>query len=151
MFELKVPPPVVMVLTATAMGLLAMATPRLAWPLLPRMLAGLAIALAGGAVAAAGARAFRRAATTVNPLKPHKASSLVTTGVYRFTRNPMYLGLLCVLAGWTVFLAAPLALAGPVAFVLYIGRFQIAPEERVLSSLFGADYAAYRARVRRWL
>jgi protein-S-isoprenylcysteine O-methyltransferase Ste14 len=63
----------------------------------------------------------------------------------------MYVGLLFVLVGWAVFLSSPLALVGPLAFFLYIGRFQIAPEERVLSKLFGNEYANYRAKVRRWL
>lgn len=79
------------------------------------------------------------------------ASSLVTNGVYRFTRNPMYVGLLLALSGWAAFLSSPSALVYLVAFVLYMNRFQIEPEERVLASRFGADYAAYRTRVRRWL
>lgn len=94
---------------------------------------------------------FRRANTTVNPLKPQAASSLVTAGIYRYTRNPMYLGLLFLLVAWAVLLSSPFALLGPVAFVTYISRFQIVPEERVLAALFGAEYAAYQAGVRRWL
>jgi protein-S-isoprenylcysteine O-methyltransferase Ste14 len=73
------------------------------------------------------------------------------TGIYRFTRNPMYIGLLMTLLGWAAFLASLPALLFVIAFVLYMNRFQIQPEERALSSLFGADYAVYRARVRRWL
>jgi len=84
-------------------------------------------------------------------MKPEKASSLVTTGIYRFTRNPMYLGLLFVLFAWAVFLASVWALLGPVAFVFYIDRFQIAPEEAILAGMFGAAYTEYKARVRRWL
>jgi protein-S-isoprenylcysteine O-methyltransferase Ste14 len=84
-------------------------------------------------------------------MKPASASSLVSSGVYRITRNPMYVGVLLVLVAWATFLAAPLALPGPLAFVLYIGRFQIAPEEAVLGKLFGAEYAEYKAKVRRWL
>jgi protein-S-isoprenylcysteine O-methyltransferase Ste14 len=63
----------------------------------------------------------------------------------------MYLGLLCLLIAWAVYLPSLWAFAGPVLFVGYIGRFQIAPEERALSALFGAQYSAYQARVRRWL
>jgi protein-S-isoprenylcysteine O-methyltransferase Ste14 len=76
---------------------------------------------------------------------------LVTTGVYRFTRNPMYLGLLLTLLAWAAFLFNPVALLFVPIFVLYINRFQIKPEEQVLSSLFGAEYMAYKGRVRRWL
>ncbi len=87
----------------------------------------------------------------MNPIKPGAASSLVSSGVYRFTRNPMYLGLSVTLLGWAVFLSNWLALLAVPVFVLYINRFQIDPEERVLSSLFGAEYAAYKEKVRRWL
>jgi protein-S-isoprenylcysteine O-methyltransferase Ste14 len=115
------------------------------------MLAAATIALVGAAFTIAGIVSFRRAKTTVSPLKPESASSLVSSGVYTITRNPMYVGLLSLLVAWTVFLSSPLALVGPLAFFLYIGRFQIAPEERALSNLFGSEYANYRARVRRWL
>ena len=77
--------------------------------------------------------------------------TLVATGVYSFTRNPMYLGMVLVLLAWTVFLASPWTLAGPALFALYITRFQIVPEERVLAELFGNSFAAYRKRVRRWI
>ena len=109
------------------------------------------LAVAGIAISALGIASFKRAGTTVNPMKPELASLLVSSGVYRLTRNPMYVGLLLVLLAWAMFLAAPLALSGPLAFVLYIGRFQIAPEEVALSKLFGAEYVEYKAKVRRWL
>jgi protein-S-isoprenylcysteine O-methyltransferase Ste14 len=99
----------------------------------------------------AGMVAFRRAKTTVNPIKASAASSLVTRGVYEFTRNPMYLGLFLTLVAWAVFLASPLAVLWVAVYVAYINRFQITPEERVLSALFGGAYEAYKARVRRWV
>jgi len=63
----------------------------------------------------------------------------------------MYVGLLCVLVAWAVFLSSAWALLGPVAFVLYITRFQIEPEERALAKLFASEYTDYQAKVRRWL
>jgi len=75
---------------------------------------------------------------------------LVTGGIYRFTRNPMYVGLLLVLVAWATFLSSLWTLVGPLAFVLYITRFQIKPEESALATLFGQPYADYRAKVRRW-
>ena len=84
-------------------------------------------------------------------LKASLASSLVIRGVYRYTRNPMYVGLLLTLLAWAVFLANPLAALWVVVYVLYITRFQIIPEERVLASLFAAEYEAYKGRVRRWV
>jgi protein-S-isoprenylcysteine O-methyltransferase Ste14 len=132
-------------------GVSLIGRPPLDVPTLVRVFLGAALALAGGVISLSGVIAFRRAKTTVNPLKPQNASSLVTTGVYGFTRNPMYVGLLFVLLGWAAFLFSPWALVGPLAFVLYIGRFQIAPEERALVALFGPAFITYAARVRRWL
>jgi len=103
------------------------------------------------AIGSAGMVSFWRAKTTMNPTKADAVSSLVTGGVFRFTRNPMYLSLLLYLLAWAVYLSSWLALLLLPAFVLYINRFQIRPEERALSSLFGSEYAAYKGRVRRWL
>lgn len=98
-----------------------------------------------------GLLAFRAARTTVNPLHPERATALVSGGIYRITRNPMYVGMLCLLLSWATFLASLPAFVGPVLFVLYITRFQIIPEERILRERFGESYAAYAQRVRRWL
>jgi len=149
--ELKIPPPAVVLLIAAAMWGLSLATPLAFVPERICLFAGIAIALAGAATAIAGVIAFRRAKTTVNPLKPETSSSLVTTGIYRFTRNPMYVGLALALLGWAVFLASIWALPGPLIFALYMTRFQIVPEERVLLGLFGTTYSEYQAEVRRWL
>jgi len=149
--ELKIPPPAVAVLIAGAMWGISLVTPAIDLPRPVRLAAAIVIALAGGVVALSGAIAFRRAGTTVNPMKPHTASSLVTTGIYRITRNPMYVGDVFVLVAWAIFLSAPWTLAGAPAFVLYMNRFQIAPEERVLLAKFGANYSTYTAKVRRWL
>jgi protein-S-isoprenylcysteine O-methyltransferase Ste14 len=108
-------------------------------------------ALIGLACGAPAFRAFGRARTTINPVDIDAASTLVTDGIYRYTRNPMYLGLLALLAAWAVYLGVGWALLGPMIFVAFITRFQIMPEERVLQGKFGAAYADYRARVRRWV
>lgn len=115
--------------------------------------AGVAIALAvvGTALAVAGMLEFRRARTTVNPLNPDSTSALVVKGVYRISRNPMYLGLAIVLLGVAVYLSHPLAPLGIVLFVAYITRFQIIPEERALRALFPGDFKEYADQVRRWL
>jgi protein-S-isoprenylcysteine O-methyltransferase Ste14 len=149
--ELRVPPPIVAALAAAAMWLLAFAWPPVAVGATARVAAAAVVAIAGGAFSAAGVLAFRRARTSASPMKPECASSLVTTGVYSITRNPMYVGLFLVLVAWAVFLASPASLVGPVAFVAYIGRFQIEPEERALSAMFGPVYAKYKSSVRRWL
>jgi len=120
-------------------------------PRLFRLLVAVLLFAVGVAVALGGVASFRRARTTVNPLKPETTAALVATGVYSFTRNPMYLGMVLVLLAWAVFLASVLSLAGPARFALYITRFQIVPEERVLADLFGESFAAYKRRVRRWI
>lgn len=149
--ELKVPPPVVALLIAAAMWGLSLLVPPVVPPTTLRIVIAIAIACAGIGIDIAGAVAFRRASTTINPLQPQATSSLVTTGVFRFTRNPMYVGMTVVLFAGAVWLASLPALLGLPAFVLYISRFQIAPEERALAKIFGDAFADYRSRVRRWL
>lgn len=149
--ELKIPPPLVGLACALLMAGAGYAFPGLPLATLPRALAAGVFVLAGLAFDVAGLVAFRRARTTINPLRPQNSSSLVSGGVYRLTRNPMYVGMACILVGWAAWLAQPLALLGPVIFVLYITRYQIRPEERMLEKLFGAGFTAYAAKVRRWL
>ena len=149
--EHKVPPPLV----AVAVGLIMWGLSLLGMGALPRNHlstgAAIVIAVLGVAAAVFGNVSFRRAKTTVNPFKPETASSLVTSGIYRVTRNPMYLGMLLVLVGWAVFLANGLAVIAIALFPAYITRFQIKPEERALMALFGEQYASYSSRVRRWI
>src|SRR4051812_19610819 len=111
----------------------------------------LAVVAVGVAFGAAGLLSFRRVRTTVNPTTPDAASSLVATGIYRFTRNPMYLGFALLLTGWAIYLSNVLAFAGPMIFVLYINRFQIVPEERALAAKFGTAFDDYKRRTRRWI
>jgi protein-S-isoprenylcysteine O-methyltransferase Ste14 len=94
---------------------------------------------------------FVRAGTTVDPLKPEAATALVTSGIYGWTRNPMYLGLSIVLLGWAIRLGTLSPFAGPLLFVPLIERAQILPEERALRVVFGKDYEQYCRRVHRWL
>ncbi|NML16896.1 methyltransferase family protein [Azohydromonas caseinilytica] len=151
LLELRIPPVLLVLITGAGMFLLARAFPRWTMPLPGRVPLALALAATGAAVALAGVAAFRRARTTVNPITPQASSALVVSGVYRFSRNPMYLGFLLLLCGWAVLLAhAPAALLLPL-FVAWMNRFQIRPEERALAARFGDGYAAYARRVRRWL
>jgi len=149
--ELKLPPLVLVVIAAALMWVASYAVPMLNFSLPARILWSSSLALIGAAVCFSGIVSFRRAKTTVNPTKPDSTSSLVVSGIYSYTRNPMYVGFALVLLGWAVFLSNLVALALVLVFVVYINRFQIQPEERVLSSLFPHDYPAYRARVRRWV
>lgn len=149
--ELRIPPPIVMLLTGILMRLASSAVPSLAFPIPARVALAVALAVAGFVVASVAFFSFRRVRTTVDPRKPDEATNLVAAGLYKVTRNPMYLGLLLILAGWAIFLANAMAFVFLPVFVLYLNRFQIEPEERALALKFGAQYAAYKARVRRWL
>jgi protein-S-isoprenylcysteine O-methyltransferase Ste14 len=134
------------------MWLVACSAPALAltrWP--AREIAAVCVAAAGLVVGIAGVISFRRARTTVSPITPEMASSLVVSGLYRRTRNPMYLGMLLVLSAWALFLSNPIACVFLPAFILYLNKFQIEPEEAALASLFGPEFTAYKTTVRRWL
>jgi len=94
---------------------------------------------------------FLKQKTTVDPRKPQKASSLVTNGLYAFSRNPMYLALLFILLAWCLYLGNAFNYLIAALFVGYMNRFQIFPEEVVLQEMFGKAYVAYCSKVRRWL
>lgn len=116
---------------------------------------GLAISaiclIAGLLFCVAGVLSFKRAHTTVDPLHPEKTTVLVRSGVYNFSRNPMYTGFALVLIAWNIWLASVWAAAGVLVFILYMIRFQIVPEEKALKQKFGKEFVQYQAEVRRWL
>jgi protein-S-isoprenylcysteine O-methyltransferase Ste14 len=149
--ELKIPPVAVVLICAAIMWALDASgiAPEIEFP--GRVAIAAILAAAGVGVTIAGVAAFRSARTTVNPMRPDEASKLVVRGVYRMTRNPMYLGFLLLLLAWAAFLANVGVLVVVIAFVLYMNRFQIAPEERALAALFGPQFDGYKQRVRRWL
>ena len=149
--ELRVPPPVVALLAALAIWGLRRAFPE-EGVFIPgrRIVYGTLLGL-GILVIVAGLIQFRLARTTVNPMKPDTTSSLVTGGIYRLTRNPMYLGLALVLLAVVAFFSNPLGLVAVVFFVAWMELFQIAPEERALRARFGQTFDEYCGRVRRWL
>jgi protein-S-isoprenylcysteine O-methyltransferase Ste14 len=149
--ENRVPPPLVGAGVAALMYGAAWLSPALDFPLPGKTWIAVAIAGIGLGIDIAGAVQFWRARTTINPLSPQKASALVTGGIYRWTRNPMYLGMAALLLAWGLHLANVAALAVILLFVTYLTRFQIRPEERALEARFGSEFAAYCERVRRWL
>ncbi|MGE5668509.1 MAG: methyltransferase family protein [Betaproteobacteria bacterium] len=149
--DLLIPPPVVAAILGAAMWAInrALDAGRIESGLLT-LVAG-ALFITGMFVMAMAVKSFVAAKTTINPLKPSRASRLITDGVFRLSRNPVYLGDFLILAAFAVWLGQPANLVLLAAFVGYIDRFQIRPEEKALSALFGAEYTAYCARVRRWL
>ena len=148
--EHRVPPPFVMVVVAVLMWFAHVWLGNdLAFGLL--LVLGLAFCVAGVAVAVTGFRTMVAARTSPSPTQIDLAKHLVTGGIYTRTRNPMYLGMVILLIGLECVFANAWLLLGPLAFVLFIQRFQIVPEERVMHEKFGTEYDAYRRRVRRWI
>lgn len=105
----------------------------------------------GGIFGLLGLVQFYRHSTSIDPHKPDKASDLVTDGIYRISRNPMYVGLLFILAGYAFYLANLLTFLLLLLFVMYMNRYQILPEEVVMEEKFGDEYLRYKSEVRRWL
>jgi protein-S-isoprenylcysteine O-methyltransferase Ste14 len=149
--ELKIPPPLVAVLFGLVMWLVSSLAGAASVSFGNRTGVAIVVALAGVGFGFSAMASFLRAKTTMNPTKPSATSSLVIHGVYRLTRNPMYLSLVLYLVAWAVYLSNWLALLLVPVFMLYIDHFQIKPEERALLGLYGSEYASYTSRVRRWL
>ena len=149
--NLKIPPAAVVLVTALLMWLSSWAAPTVGLVVPGRDLVALSLAVAGAVTSILGVASFRRAGTTVNPLTPDASSTLVCSGVYALSRNPMYLGFLMLLLGWGIWVSNALAFLFVPVFFVYMNRFQIEPEERALRSLYGQAFAAYTTRVRRWL
>ncbi|HHX8465735.1 TPA: methyltransferase family protein [Vibrio diabolicus] len=149
--ELKVPPVAVFLLAILLMYGLTVLVPSLniSVPFVEVVVGGLT--LLSGYMGIAGVYEFHKVKTTVNPVKPDTASSVVRTGVFSFSRNPMYMALLLLIIAiglWWQHLSVVLC---SVVFVSYMNRFQIKPEERVLERLFGEEYVDYKNHVRRWI
>ena len=149
--ELKLSPVMTAALLALLMWFLARNTAGFSLQPAARMGVCAALIALGTAIALAGVWSFRKARTTVNPWRVHASSELVVSGIYRRTRNPMYVGLLLALLGWGVYLANAFPLLLAFAFIPYMNRFQIIPEERALQKAYGEDFLNYCHRVRRWL
>jgi protein-S-isoprenylcysteine O-methyltransferase Ste14 len=151
--ENRIPPPIVVLLTAALMLALDQIAPGLRIGMDVHMAQSLggSIAFCGFAIDVHCLINFIACKTSASPLKPEKATSIISTGFYRVSRNPMYLGMVVVLLGWAVMLLNPLSLIGLPLFVAFIQRFQIAPEERALTQRFGDEYLDYTRKVRRWI
>ena len=149
--ENRIPPPFLVPLFGAAMWAAALIGPQIQPDRNVRIVAAVVLALPSLLILSAGFLTFRRAKTTIDPVRIDRASTVVTTGIFRYTRNPMYVAFTGFLLAWAVYLAVPWALFGPAFYVLFLTRFQIIPEERAMSTKFGGQYEQYRNQVRRWL
>lgn len=145
------PPPLMALITGVLMWLVSRYPETVSEPVPGQLWLAILIAAGGLAIMLLAAWQFRRAGTTVNPMRPEDSSELVSGGIYRLTRNPMYLGDVFLLTGWGLYLSAPVALLLIPLFILWIDRFQIPGEEAALEARFGPAYRQYRERVRRWI
>jgi protein-S-isoprenylcysteine O-methyltransferase Ste14 len=149
--ELKIPPVLITSLFALLMWLVSRLTPAIPMSQALKIILLLLFTGLAAYVGLAAVAAFRKANTTVNPLTPKSISTLVVSGIFNRSRNPMYLALLLALTGWGLYLANIFSLLTAVGFVLYMNRFQIEPEERALEEIFGAQFTDYKRQVRRWI
>ncbi|MGR5416338.1 methyltransferase family protein [Vibrio diabolicus] len=149
--ELRVPPVAVFLLVILLMYWLKGLTPNfmITVPFVGFVVA--ALTLLSGFIGIAGVYEFRKEKTTVNPVKPESATSVVSTGVFAYTRNPMYVALLLLIIALGLWWQHLSVIPCGALFISYMNRYQIKPEEHVLERLFGDDYLKYKNRVRRWI
>ena len=148
--KLKIPPPVYMLIFATFMWLLSQHYPLYKFLFNSQHL-GVGIILLGLTIDLISLIKFLRSKTSINPMKPENSQILVTTGMYKFSRNPMYLGLLLLLTGWSLYMGAVSAMLLLPLFAWVLTKMQIQPEEIILEKLFGQPYVEYKKKVHRWI
>ncbi len=148
---LKVPPVAQVIITAAAMYGVSKMVPALTFSLNGSTALAVGLGVMGLSLGIMGVTQFRIAQTTPNPQALEQVSSLVTSGIYQYSRNPMYVGLVLILLGWAFYLSHLLAFVLLPIFILYMTRFQIQPEEQMMARKFGKTYQDYLNKVRRWI
>lgn len=148
--DLKIIPVVQVIIAAVLMGILAKTLPAFSYNFSAKISVVVLLMVVAVFIGIMAIVSFKSHNTTVNPTSPEKASLVVNTGVFAYSRNPMYLALLLVLFALAVYLSNAATFAVIPFFIAYITQFQIKPEERALTSLFGQNYSDYRTKVRRW-
>ena len=151
MLEHKIPPPIVMLTSLAGVYLSSQTSSLSALTIEAPLWLSIATAVLGLGIMLSGALEFRKAKTTVNPLNPEQASELVISGVFKITRNPMYLGMSLIIIAASLALGNLIGLAWMMGFMLYIQVFQIKPEEKAMHKLFGDSFADSCQQVRRWI
>ncbi len=149
--ETRVPAPVIAAVAGASMKWYTRSHGIAVDPCALRMHLGVALSQLSAVVALAAVAGLWHARTTIDPLRPHRARALVTTGVFRYTRNPMYLSLLILLVAYAIRIDSIWVWLGPLFFLAYVTKFQVIPEERALLARFGEAFAQYRCGTRRWL
>ncbi len=148
---LKVPPIVVFIITVLGIAVTGLLLGNTELSLSVRWGWFIVFAVIGSAIAILGVRQFKKAETSFSPRHPNKASAMVSSGIFAYTRNPMYLGMAFVLVGFIGWFGHWQLVIWLLGFIAYLTQFQIKPEERVLIEKFGREYTNYTQRVRRWV
>lgn len=149
--KLKVPPVFVLLIAVVILKAVQMLTPDVQFVIPFGIYIGYSLMGLGGLIGFLGIMEFRKHKTTTDPTQPQKASTVVTSGIYQYTRNPMYLGMAVILIGWVIHYGNPLSVIAVVFLVGYLTQFQIKPEEEILKQHFGQAYEDYLRKVRRWI
>ncbi|WKD51249.1 methyltransferase family protein [Microbulbifer spongiae] len=149
--ELKIPPVILVLVFILSMLALRQYSPEIGFEYNTRLILFILISVLSALMSLSGVMHFRTAKTTVDPRNPEKSAMLVTNGIYRYTRNPMYLGFVFFLTGFSIFLNSAYSLILVPIFIIYITLFQIIPEEKILLKIFAQEFIKYKNSVRRWL
>ena len=145
----RIPPPLITMSCVLVIFLSKSIFPSFVFPF--KLEIGIGFSILGLSLLILSVKSFIKNNTTINPLNLKKSTYLVTNGLFRFSRNPMYLGMLLFLVGTSIILNIIGGLIISVLFIFYMNFFQIMPEEIALENLFGKDYRNYRKNVRRWI
>lgn len=149
--ELKIPPAVVMLFFMILMYFISSVFTSFNIDFMFQMFLSVETAVSGFVLIVAATYVFNEKGTSINPMKPESATFLVRYGIYKFTRNPMYLGMVIILIAWLIFLGNVLNIVNIILFILYMNKYQIIPEEKALEKLFGDEFLSYKTKVKRWL
>ncbi|RPH04081.1 MAG: isoprenylcysteine carboxylmethyltransferase family protein [bacterium TMED144] len=145
----RIPPPIITMLCVLVIFLSKSIFPSFVFSY--KLEIGIVVSIAGLLLLAVSVKSFINNNTTINPLNLKKSTYLVTNGLFRFSRNPMYLGMLLFLVGTSIILNIIGGLIISILFIFYMNFFQIIPEEKALENLFGKDYRNYKKNIRRWI
>ena len=147
--ENKIPPPII----ALVVGIIISASSAIIKPFNIYGIEFVAIVIMAGSflIIILSINKFKKENTTINPMDLTQTIKLVVTGTFALSRNPMYLGLAGILIGVTLFLKAWLGFIAIPIFIMYINKYQIAPEEKILTEKFKDDYISYCSTVKRWI
>ena len=149
MKTIKIPPPILVIILTS---LVYFSSTKLELIYLPyRQIVSVIILIIGLIVIVSPVVDFIKSKTTVNPVKFKNVNRLVTTGIYRYSRNPMYLGMILIVISTTVYYLNFLSVFSPLIFYIWINKFQINREEIFLEDKFGSEYLKYKSKTRRWI